>query len=139
MTAAAPPLDLQRERAYVRDLGRAFAGGRGFHDTDRTLLSLPPDQRRAVLLEYEHWGRDSRDRSFEIPSLSTCATRPYFYPTLPLAAAGLHAVTGIRSISRKRRTNSTFCSPTVRLGDASLRTLPPPKTFARSWCFFTPA
>ena len=31
MTAAAPPLDLQRERAYVRDLGRAFAGALVFN------------------------------------------------------------------------------------------------------------
>lgn len=31
MTAAAPPWDLQRERAYVRDLGRAFAGALVFN------------------------------------------------------------------------------------------------------------
>ena len=83
------------DTSCYRLMGRAFATGRGFHDVDPTLLSLPPDQRRAVLLEYEHWGRDTRDRSFEICSLTTCATRPYFYPALPLASAGLEKLTRI--------------------------------------------
>ena len=81
------------DTSCYRLMGRAFVEGRGFHDVDTTLLSMPPDQRRAVLLEYQLWGRDTRDRSFEIPALATCVTQPYFYPFLPLAAAGLEIVT----------------------------------------------
>lgn len=77
------------DTSCYRLMSQAFTEGRGFHDPDTTLLALPPPLRRAVLLEYEHWGRDTRDRSFEIPSLATALTRPYFYPTLPLAASGL--------------------------------------------------
>ena len=85
------------DTSCYRLMARSFAAGRGFQDVDSTLLSLPPAQRRAVLLEYKHWGRDTRDRSFQLTSLQTCTTQPYFYPFLPLAAAGLE--TAIRWIS----------------------------------------
>ena len=81
------------DTSCYRLMARAFTGGRGFHDVDKTLLSLPPGQRRSVLLEYEHWGRDTRDRSFEMPDINTAETKPYFYPFLPLAASGLETTT----------------------------------------------
>jgi hypothetical protein len=81
------------DTSCYRLMARSFAAGRGFQDVDTTLLSLPPEQRRAVLLEYKHWGRDTRDRSFQLTSLQTCTTQPYFYPFLPLAAAGLETAT----------------------------------------------
>ena len=83
------------DTSCYRLMASAFSSGRGFHDTDRTLLEIPREHRRGVLLEFAHWGRDTRDRSFEIPSLATGQTRPYFYPSLPLAATGLETVTGI--------------------------------------------
>lgn len=85
------------DTSCYRLMARSFAEGRGFHDVDTTLLSLPRNLRRGVLLEYEHWGRDTRDRSFEITSLRTCATKPYFYPFLPLASAGLKSLTRVVS------------------------------------------
>lgn len=81
------------DTSCYRLMGKAFTAGRGFLDTDKTLMGLPPEQRRGVLLEYEHWGRDTRDRSFQITSLKTCGTQPYFYPFLPLAATGLESAT----------------------------------------------
>lgn len=81
------------DTSCYRLMAQAFAKGRGLHDTDRTLLEIPLEHRRTVLLEYQHWGRDTRDRSFEITSLKHSTTKPYFYPTLPLAAAGLESTT----------------------------------------------
>lgn len=83
------------DTSCYRLMTHAFTEGRGLRDSDQTLLSLPEALRRTVLLEYEHWGRDTRDRSFEIPNLATCVTRPYFYPTLPLAASGLQSLARI--------------------------------------------
>jgi len=82
------------DTSCYRLMAQAFTAGRDLHDVDATLWSMPASQRRAVLLEYKLWGRDTRDRSFEIPSLATCRTQPYFYPFLPLAASGLEKVTG---------------------------------------------
>ncbi len=83
------------DTSCYRLMAHAFTAGRGLHDVDQTLLNMPPQQRRAVLLEYKHWGRDTRDRSFEIPSLANCVTQPYFYPFLPMAATGLETVTRV--------------------------------------------
>jgi len=77
------------DTSCYRLMAHAFAGGRQIHDTDHTLLEIPKPLRRSVLLEYQQWGRDTRDRSFQITSLSTCTIQPYFYPFLPMAAAGL--------------------------------------------------
>ena len=81
------------DTSCYRLMGRSFTAGRGLQEVDQTLLSLPPAQRRAVLLEYTHLGRDTRDRSFQVTSLKTCTTQPYFYPFLPLAATGLEIAT----------------------------------------------
>ena len=85
------------DTSCYRLMTQAFNQGRGFHDIDRTLLEIPFQHRRTVLLEYQKWGRDTRDRSFEIPSLKNGITQPYFYPTLPLAAAGLETVSRVVS------------------------------------------
>jgi hypothetical protein len=76
-----------------RLMAQALQEGRPLHGVDDRLLEVPPDVRRAFLLESTFFGRDTRDRSFEIPSLETCRTLPFFYPLLPLAAIGLDQVT----------------------------------------------
>lgn len=77
-----------------RLMTRAFVGGRGFHAPDGVLAAVPPPLRRGVLLSAGDEIRPTRDRSFQVMSLETCATQPYFYPTLPLAAAGLARLIG---------------------------------------------
>ena len=77
------------DTSCYRLMTQAFQNNRGFRETDRVLREAPETLRRFFLLKYNTLGRDTRDRSFEIPNLSTCATQPFFYPSLPLAAAGL--------------------------------------------------
>jgi len=77
------------DTSCYRLMAQAFSNGRQIHDVDRTLQEMPPSLRRSVLLEYQQWGRDTRDRSFQITSLNSGAIQPYFYPFLPMAAAGL--------------------------------------------------
>lgn len=85
------------DTSCYRLMAHAFAAGRQLHDTDPTLLELPKPLRRAVLLEYQQWGRDTRDRSFQITSLKRGSIQPYFYPFLSMAAAGLDSLTWIPS------------------------------------------
>ncbi len=80
------------DTSCYRLMAHAFSSGRQLHDTDRTLLEMPQPLRRSVLLEYQKWGRDTRDRSFQITSMESCSLQPYFYPFLPMAAAGLDAL-----------------------------------------------
>ena len=82
------------DTSCYRLMAHAFTGGRLLHDTDRTLQEIPKSLRRSVLLEYRQWGRDTRDRSFQITSLNACSIQPYFYPFLPMAAAGLDVLAG---------------------------------------------
>ena len=82
------------DTSCYRLMAHAFAGGRQLHDHDRTLQEIPEPLRRSVLLEFQQWGRDTRDRSFQITSLKTCSIQPYFYPFLPMAAAGLDILSG---------------------------------------------
>lgn len=84
------------DTSCYRLMAHALANGRPIHDTDRTLMELPLSVRRSVLLEYQQWGRDTRDRSFQITSVTTGAIQPYFYPFLPMAAAGLDILSGAR-------------------------------------------
>lgn len=77
------------DTSCYRLMGQAFGGGRQLHDVDQTLLEIPSHLRRSVLLEYQAWGRDTRDRSFQLTSIKDGAIQPYFYPFLPMAAAGL--------------------------------------------------
>lgn len=82
------------DTSCYRLMTHAFSNGRQLHDTDPTLQEIPRPLRRSVLLEYQQWGRDTRDRSFQITSLKTCSIQPYFYPFLPMAAAGLDVMSG---------------------------------------------
>jgi len=82
------------DTSCYRLMAHAFTDGRLLHDTDPTLQEIPQPLRRSVLLEYKQWGRDTRDRSFQITSLKTCSIQPYFYPFLPMAAAGLDVLAG---------------------------------------------
>ena len=83
------------DTSCYRLMTAAFQHGRGFDEIDKTLEEVPPSLRRTFLLEYEHWGRDTRDRSFELPDLNTLKSRPFFYPTLPLASWGFSILTGL--------------------------------------------
>lgn len=81
-----------------RNMARAFIAGRGFHDRDAALEELPLELRRWTLMHsgaFEGGERPTRDRSFQLDSLETPTTRPYFYPLLPLAMAAIGAVGGI--------------------------------------------
>lgn len=83
------------DTSCYRLMTAAFQHGRGFHEADRALAEVPPALQRAFLLESTRWGRDTRDRSFELPDLKTLRTRPFFYPTLPLASWGFSSLTGM--------------------------------------------
>ena len=72
-----------------RKMARAFGGGRGFFDPDPVLPALPPALRRAVLYRSGSQARPTRDLVFQLDAPDGRATRPFFMPTLPLAAAGL--------------------------------------------------
>ena len=72
-----------------RKMARAFDGGRGFFDPDPVLPALPPSLRRAVLYRSGSQTRPTRDLSFQLDAPDGRATRPFFMPSLPLAAAGL--------------------------------------------------
>lgn len=80
------------DHSAYRLMVMAFAEGRGFHDIDTVLKSLPPDDRIGVMLFPTMNERNTRDRSFLVRSLETCETEPYFYPLLPLSALGFDLV-----------------------------------------------
>ena len=76
------------DHSAYRLMAMAFAEGRGFHDTDTVLKSLPYEQRNGVMLLPTMNERNTRDRSFLVRSLDSCETEPFFYPLLPLSALG---------------------------------------------------
>jgi hypothetical protein len=71
-----------------RLMAKAFQQGRPFQNIDTTLLEVPQDLRHWLLLRSDTVDRLTRDRSFEITSLRTGVTRPFFYPFLPLCMVG---------------------------------------------------
>lgn len=75
-----------------RLMASAIAEGRPMQGVDKVLLDVPLDLRKWLLLSPYRGERFTRDRSFEIVDRETCATRPYFYPILPLSMAGFDAV-----------------------------------------------
>ena len=75
---------------YAR-MTEAFARGESPKGADRAFASVPESIR--PLLTYRESGRITRDGVFEI-DLSTCETKPFFVPTLPVAAA-IFGKTGI--------------------------------------------
>ena len=72
-----------------RLMAEAMMNGRPFQGVDSVLLEIPEDLRAYVLLNPQEQGRLTRDRSFEIASLKTGNTKPFFYPLLPLCMNGL--------------------------------------------------
>ena len=72
-----------------RNLAHAFLDGRGFHDPDAVLADVPADLRENFLLHRGPTGRPTRDRSFQLSDWRSVETKPFFMPTLSLAAAGL--------------------------------------------------
>lgn len=75
-----------------RHMAGALAEGRPLHSTDAVLAGVPQDLRTALLLLPDMRWRNTRDRSFQLMSTRTCATEPFFYPLLPLAAVGFDLV-----------------------------------------------
>ncbi len=70
-----------------RHLAHAFLEGRGFHDPDTVLAEVPPELRESFLLHRGPVGRPTRDRVFSLSGWQKVETKPFFMPTLPLAAA----------------------------------------------------
>lgn len=70
-----------------RHLSHAFLDGRGFHDPDVVLASVPEALREDFLLHRGPVGRPTRDRVFSLSGWQSVETQPFFMPTLPLAAA----------------------------------------------------
>lgn len=75
-----------------RMMAHAFANGRGMSDVDRLLLEVPPDLRPWTLFAPGSGGKYTRDITFQITSLEDGSCRPFFYPLLPLTAAGFDAL-----------------------------------------------
>jgi len=74
-----------------RLMAGALADGRPLLGVDKALSELPRPVRSLVLFRPEHH-KPTRDISFRISSMETCRTRPFFYPTLPLAMVGFDLV-----------------------------------------------
>ena len=70
-----------------RHLAQAFLEGRGFHDPDTVLGGVPAELRENFLLHRGPVGRPTRDRVFSLSGWQSVQTKPFFMPTLPLAAA----------------------------------------------------
>lgn len=80
--------------AMYRQMAMAFAQGRGFDDVDRPFEQVPDEVKPSLLYRnVEASGaRQTRDCVFELVDYPQAATRPFFLPTLPLAAAGGNAL-----------------------------------------------
>lgn len=74
-----------------RLMSRSLAEGRALQGTDRPLQGLPRHVRSLVLYRPEHH-KTTRSQSFRIDSLDSCSYRPFYYPLLPLAAAGFDRI-----------------------------------------------
>ncbi len=68
----------------------ALREGRGFHDVDKPFEQVPHEVKPLLLYRsVEATGvRQTRDRLFELTNYPHAETRPFFLPTLPMAAAG---------------------------------------------------
>lgn len=73
--------------AAYRQMAYVLAEGRGLLDDDAVFNQVPEELRRFFL--YRPGGRVTRDLAFQLSLQINTETRPFFMPTLPLAAAGL--------------------------------------------------
>ena len=80
------------DHSGYRLMGRAFAAGRGFHETDAALSRAPRELRNSFMLLSHMDERNTRDRSFLVHNLDSCTTEPFFYPLLPLSAVAFNSV-----------------------------------------------
>jgi hypothetical protein len=76
------------DASAFRLMAKALDDGRQLKGVDETLKEVPVDVRKWLLLVPDDQGRLTRDRSFEIESLNSCRTKPWFYPFLPLCMVG---------------------------------------------------
>ncbi len=77
------------DNSAYRKMAHDFDEGSGFFDPDPLLSALPPGLQRAVLYRSGSGTRPTRDLVFQLDAPDGRATRPFFMPALPLAAAGL--------------------------------------------------
>ena len=80
------------DASAYRLMAKALENGRPLKGVDETLKEVPPDVRKWLLLSPNEPGRITRDRSFELESLDSCQTKPFFYPFLPLCMVGFDAM-----------------------------------------------
>lgn len=80
------------DTSCYRHMTHALQAGRPLLGPDAVLLEAPRDIRRAFLLMPDMRWRNTRDRSFEIRSLDSTFSQPFFYVLLPLAASGFDAL-----------------------------------------------
>ena len=76
------------DHSGYRLMANAFVTGRAFHEVDHALLSTPLEIRNALMFLPTMDERNTKDRSFLVKNLETAETEPFFYPLLPLVAAG---------------------------------------------------
>ena len=76
------------DNSGYRLMARAIQAGRPIHSADRVLLEAPCEIRNWFMLLPHMDERNTRDRSYLIKNLDSCETEPFFYPLLPLCAAG---------------------------------------------------
>ncbi len=76
----------------------AFAEGRGFHEEDRMLLDAPSEARQALMYLPLMTQRNTRDISFQVYSLNEPRTAPFYYPLVPILAAGLERLVPHRGL-----------------------------------------
>ncbi len=84
--------------AMYRLTSGAFQEGRGFNDVDRPFDQVPRAIKPSLLYRNveEPGARQTRDCLFELTDYPHAETKPFFMPTLPLAAAGA----GVLGLSR---------------------------------------
>lgn len=73
------------DSSAIRWMTHAMADGRPQTGVDLTMLQVPANLRSHFVYMPENF-RLTRDRSFQVDDLQTCAYRPWFYPALSHAA-----------------------------------------------------
>lgn len=74
------------DSSAIRLMTHAPAHGRDLTGVDQTLIQVPPELRSSFLYIPDPNQRMTRDRSFQLDNLESCAYRPWFYPFHTYAA-----------------------------------------------------